>query len=332
MPNFSLGWELEATNRARKVLTGIEVDHDGSVNGEQIEYRVSKKLVFNPRQSLAALRALCSDPYLRTDESCGFHVHVGLGVRSKRIHQWAAAFVTLARHVETEAFAAVPGSRTGSTYCRSWKNSPDSILDEKYPKGKHSCPNRYNWVNPVEIFRPGGIRTIEIRLMGDTHRYLYLLAWISFCRRMAASAWLVSLDISKEHEEVRVLKQHLGVISDMFRLNMHSSKQRITETLEMARIAGLYDSKGSVLSTLSNREWASSQPYYVKRQRVKCVEVPHDGNMRVGQIYTIIDGPYGCGRSVMIRGDNGCSWSIEIKCIIPLTNAEETEELRTCAV
>src|ERR1700686_5125907 len=107
LPNFSIGWELEAIHRASKKVEGVECGHDGSVSGEGLEYRTKREVVFSPVKSMESLRALSTDKELKVDQSCGFHVHVGLGRRSRRIQEWAQWFVQLAREVEVEAFAAV---------------------------------------------------------------------------------------------------------------------------------------------------------------------------------------------------------------------------------
>lgn len=347
LPNFSLGWELEATDRAQRPLKGVEMDHDGSVNGDALEYRASKRIVFDPQKSLEALRHLATDPFLKTDASCGFHVHIGLGKRSRRIHQWAAAFVTLARHVESEAFEAVPGSRASSSYCRKWAQSRESIIQKEYVRNKHSCPDRYNWINPVEIFRPGGIRTIEIRLMGDTHRYPYLLAWVAFCRLMAMSAWAVSIDISREQQEIDSLKMVLRTIRDMF-CRVVDSKVIARNTIALAYRARLIHPYGNPLSFLfvkedqlhlaaildererdqynnmitemrrsiqRNVERIAESPelrdaVFQEGDTVECLRVPVDGGARRGNLYRVISFEPQLPEGLQIINENGRAWYV----------------------
>lgn len=348
LPNFSLGWELEATERCGRALTGVEVDHDGSVNGEGLEYRTSKKIVFDPEKSLQALRHLATDPSIRTDQSCGFHVHIGLGKRSRHIHQWAAAFVTLARHIEKEAFEAVPSSRAASNFCRPWRHSRESIISQSYVRNKHACRDRYNWINPVEVFRPGGIRTIEVRLMGETHRYPYLLAWVAFCRLMAQSSWAVSLDISREQMEIDALKKVLVLIRDTFRNEGVDSRTVAKNSIYLAHRARLMHPYGNVLETLKFRESqvhmhatlmdeeAGEYRHTLDRMRqsieetsgfnealpvasedevrpgdsVECIEEPHDGNMTVGRWYRV-RATRGQESHIQIVGDDGNGWWVQ---------------------
>lgn len=341
LPNFSLGWELEATARARRPLQGIEVGHDSSVGGEQLEYRTSKKIVFDSIQSLEALRHLSTDAFIKVDRSCGFHVHIGLGKRSRRLHQWAAAFIALARHIEESAFTAVPESRLGSRYCKSWSDSRSSILNRTYYSLKYDNDDRYNWVNPVEIFRPNGIRTIEVRLMGDTKRYPYLLAWVAFCRIMAEKAWVVSFDISREQEAIDELKEVLSVIRDNFRRPVQP-KIRAKNVLFLANKAKLYHPFGNVLSDIRKteesfaymamlrekeretfksllgdmaRSIAQAEPLrqhfsgsFCAGDTVRCVRVPSDGGLTEGGLYRVVetDG----GSRIIVLNDVDRRWLV----------------------
>jgi hypothetical protein len=342
LPSFSLGWELEATQGARRPLTGIEVGHDGSVGGEALEYRTSRKIVFDSTASLAALRCLATDPHLQTNESCGFHVHIGLGRESKIIYKWAAAFVALARHVEKEAFEAVPRSRTGNCYAKSWKGSRASVIQKEYRPDKHACEDRYNWVNPVEVFRPYGIRTVEIRLLGDTHHYGYLLAWISFCRLMAMSAWALAVeaDFSREQEEIDHLKEVLTVIRDSFQRPC-ASKTQAKNTVILAHKARLLHPYGQVLTSIKDTEdnilyeamllekdRASFEKVikemrdYVRRTQaepreehggfrvgdtVECIALPRDGGCTLGRRYRVI---HVGARALQILNDSGNEWFV----------------------
>lgn len=256
LPKLTLGWELEAIARARRVVPGIETTHDGSVGGEQLEYRVKRELVYAPDKSVAALRSLATDPALKVDRSCGFHVHIGLGKRTRRLHEWAAWFVTLGREVEEEAFAAVPATRRGNQYCRSWHraDASPSIIAQQYSASKGANRDRYCWINPVEIFRPGGIRTIEVRLMGDTKRFTYLLAWISVCRLMGMSAWALVFDPSRLNVEKNEIKKALTLVKDNFLRSDVPTATVAKTTLYLASKTSLLSPFGTPLAKITATE------------------------------------------------------------------------------
>lgn len=348
LPNITLGWELEATGRARRPLSGIEVGHDGSVSGDGLEYRVKRELVHTPDKSLAALRTLATDPYLQVNRSCGFHVHIGLAKRSRKIHAWAGWFVQLARDLESYAFAAVPESRRANNYCRSWKESRGSIIAQQYSASKGSNQLRYNWVNPVEIFRPGGIRTIEVRLMGDTKRYTYLLAWISVCRLMAISSWALLFDPSRLEFEREELKKSFNLVRDNFlRTDVPSSTVAKT-ALYLSQKAGLslpfgrslekigrverdlvsraqmadkerkeYDAlmKAMRQSVDEHRERviSGSRPpegIIIPGDTVRCIRVPEDGGLTVGNFYRVVEvQAMGC----IVLNDDGLRWHVHYR-------------------
>lgn len=255
LPVFTFGWELEATGRAKAALSpDIMVGHDGSVGGDALEYRTRREAVWNPERSLFALRNLVMDPALKVDRSCGFHVHVGLGMKTRKLHSWAANFVTLARLIEDETMAVVPESRRENSYCRSWKDHHGSVIAPTYHSNKHSNNTRYCWVNPVEIFRPGGIRTIEIRLMGHSKNYLYLLAWTSFCRRMAASAWALIHDPSRLEQEVLELKDVLRQMRACFITQEITGTRKAQTVVMLAARAGFYTALAPSLKRIQSVE------------------------------------------------------------------------------
>lgn len=346
IPKFTFGWELEATRRAARVLPGIEVGHDGSVGGESLEYRVRRELVFSPDKSLEALRNLATDTHLQVDQSCGFHVHVGIGQRTRKIHAWAAWFVTLARELEVEAFAAVPESRRTNSFCRTWRESQGSVMTQRYSASKGSNQDRYNWVNPVEIFRPGGIRTVEVRLMGNCKRYTYLLAWTAACRLMAMSSWALIFDPSRlEYEKSELRKVFALLKRDFLSPSVPGTKVAAT-ALYLATKAKLTCPFGKSLEWIATREKemkrlielsASEKREYENTMRamrqaieeyrerarqagvapesillpgdtVECIREPHDGNMTVGRLYRVIRQE---GTHTTVYGDNGDTWQVE---------------------
>lgn len=321
LPKFSLGWELEAVHRAENKITGIECGHDSSVNGESLEYRIKKENVFDPSKSLESLRALTVSPGLQVDPSCGFHVHIGLGRRSRRLHDWAKWFVQLAREVETEAFEAVPSSRRASDYCRSWKANPQAIGTHQYNASKGANENRYQWVNPVEIFRPGGIRTIEIRLMGNCKRYTHLLSWIACCRLMAQSSWALMFDPTRLESEKQTVRSAFALVRDTFMTAGVPKKKVAKNAVYLAEKAGLIYPFGHPLQLIhkvesdihfreSDRERRSWEAQFTAMKReydralraplseringiasgdtVRCISPDADEGLAVGHYYRVL--------------------------------------------
>lgn len=205
--NLTLGWELEANHAPNKIPAGVEHLSDGSVDGDGAEFVVMPAITKSPRYVLGLLKDLVHAPRLNTNDSCGFHVHVSASNLSSiaRMRQWAIATEHLALQVEDLAFKAVPSSRSGNSYCRRIVplTHGTSFTSHKYNNG-----SRYHWLNIVEMFRPGGIRTIEVRLLGNTHRWKYVLAWSLFCMELARRGW----DVANKPFEV---SQHVDVLGQM---------------------------------------------------------------------------------------------------------------------
>lgn len=267
-PNFTFGWELEACRAALAHYDHVATCNDGSVHGDGIEYKIRPEVVRDPRLVLQALRALTLDRAIGTDSSCGFHVHIGLPKRSRHAGRWAECFVALAREIEDKVFNCVPPSRKENTYCRKWSRNLEGINDNRYHANKYdNSPYRYSWVNVVEMFRSGGIRTVEIRLMGDTRNYLYLYAWSSFCRLMAQSAWRVMSDISALHKEAGYLKNRARFIEDAFMMRIGS---RPLVAVDLAIESGLKDPTTHNLRHLRGIERILNEP---KEIRITGVDV-----------------------------------------------------------
>lgn len=204
---FSLGWELEANHKATNTPAGINLHHDGSVDGDGAEYVVLPSVTRSPNYVLGLLKDLAHTPRLNTDKSCGFHVHVGVqGAKSQRLKAWAVATEALALEIEDMAFKAVPESRQGNSYCRRIVPLASGTRFVGY---KYENERRYHWLNTVEIFRPNGIRTIEMRLLGNTHRWKYLLAWTAFTVSLMREGWKVA------HKPFDSRKASLAYLSDM---------------------------------------------------------------------------------------------------------------------
>lgn len=211
---FTLGWELEACKRASVIPEGVQCGSDGSVSGDGVEYKIKDNMVRDIKGSLEALRLLARDKSIRVDKSCGFHVHLGLSKNTAKKAVWAGWMVTIGRMIEKEVFESVPESRRGNNYCRPMVNNGVKTILKTYYREKYSNDERYSWLNVVEMFRPGGIRTVEIRLLGNTHRYSYLVGWIAACRLMAKAAWALTNDPSCLESEISYLKSVFGEIRD----------------------------------------------------------------------------------------------------------------------
>lgn len=187
---LTLGWELEANHVPQIVPNGVNHIGDGSVNGDGAEFVVLPAVTKSPRYVLGLLKGLVHSPKLNTDESCGFHVHVSaMGLALPKMRHWALATEHLALQVEDSAFKAVPDSRKDNQYCRRIRPIQNGA---RFVSSKYSNDRRYHWLNTVEMFRPNGIRTIENRLLGHTHRWKYVLAWALFTMELAQRGWDVA--------------------------------------------------------------------------------------------------------------------------------------------
>jgi len=212
---FSLGWELEANKEAARYPNGVEKISDGSVNGDSAEYIVMPSVTKSPRFVLGLLKDLVHAPELNTDKSCGFHVHMAPKIDNlTKMRLWAITCQELARRIEDAAFNAVPDARQNNNYCRRVE-----VLQHgtRFASSKYSNDRRYQWLNVVEMFRPSGIRTVEVRLLGNTHRWKYLLSWVAFSLWLGKQAWKV---------------QHGGLTMDQAALELSSFLKKITEEIK----------------------------------------------------------------------------------------------------
>lgn len=208
---LTLGWELEANREAIKVPKGVEQIGDGSVNGAGAEYVVLPAVTKSPNYVLGMLKDLVHAPKLNTDESCGFHIHVSTPKLSlPKMRQWALAVEHLAMKIEDDAFNAVPDSRKGNNYCR--RISP-IYAGHRFVSSKYNNERRYHWLNTVEMFRPNGIHTIENRLLGHTHRWKYLLAWVLFTMELAQRGYALQYSPFNADIHVEHLKRLLKLIA-----------------------------------------------------------------------------------------------------------------------
>lgn len=205
--NFTLGWELEANHVPTRIPAGVQRIGDGSVDGDGAEFLVLPAVTKSPRYVLGLLKDLVHAPKLNTNKSCGFHVHVSASnlFSLARMRQWAIATEHLALQIEDLAFKAVPDTRQGNSYCKRIVPLDNGA---SFRANKYDNSRRYHWLNIVEMFRPNGIRTIEVRLLGNTHRWKYLLAWTLFSMELARRGW----DISNKPFDVAGHVDALGML------------------------------------------------------------------------------------------------------------------------
>lgn len=209
--NFTLGWELEANHVPTRIPKGINHISDGSVNGDGAEFVVLPAITKSPKYVLGLLKELVHAPKLNTDKSCGYHVHVSASnLTIREMREWAIATEHLAMMIEDAAFKAVPDARQSNSYCRRIRPITNGT---SFHSRKYSNDRRYHWLNTVEMFRPGGIHTLENRLLGNTHRWKYVLAWSLFSMELARRGWELTLKPFDSSEHVNALTEMLQRIT-----------------------------------------------------------------------------------------------------------------------
>lgn len=238
---FTMGWELESTQECRpgQLPEGIVSGTDGSVNGAGVEYRLRERFVSSPRDGMRALFNLVKKDWVETDRSCGFHVHLGLRNETEsKSRVWAAWMITLAKNIEDSVFASVPNSRQNNSYCMRWKGVyiTEGSMRYRYARNKGENSHRYQWINPVEMFRSEGIRTVENRLMGDTKDYYLLLAWISAYMMMGRTALELIEDPSLLDVRVEGLK---SVYENVGTIMRRRTNRGCREAVRLGRQVGL---------------------------------------------------------------------------------------------
>lgn len=241
-PRFSLGWELEATHAAVITPQFVERGRDGSVHEEGIEYRVKREIVNKPWECILELRKLLTLRRLTVNRSCGFHVHVGIQNVGREYDPkiWAAWCVALAKVVEDAAFKAVPESRRGNTNCRRWSGVliERGVIGQSYNHSKYDNAHRYQWLNITEMFREGGIRTMEVRLCGESQRFDYLYSWICACLLMGKAAFRLMRDPSRLDYEASIINDYFGTVGRILNSAPGSS---VSDIWELSHKAGLAD-------------------------------------------------------------------------------------------
>lgn len=284
---FSLGWELEANHVPTRYPLGVEQISDGSVNGDGAEFVVLPAITKSPRYVLGLLKDLVHAPKLNTDKSCGYHVHVSAaGLSLLKLRRWAIATEQLAVAVEDLAFKAVPDARQSNQYCRRIR--PIQV-GAQFSSSKYNNERRYHWFNIVEMFRPNGIRTMEIRLLGNTHRWKYLLAWTFFSMELANRGWELMHNPFDMQKHISALSHLLELIAiDIKPLEKRSDPipQWIYNGLnELGIPANSWDRPLAKLSDAENEVKGLSKKFYSDNQATEENESSDDEDLC----------PCGCG-------------------------------------
>ena len=135
----------------------------------------------------------------KVNKSCGIHVHLGLPTddgSSKWTLEQIQTFLTVGVVLENRLFNLCPDSRKSNRYCYPIANMyPTSMFKSSDPVGtvspsKYQNNKRYCWLNLTEVKRkdvdPRAPGTVEIRMLGNTKRYPYVMAWIKLWLKIAA--------------------------------------------------------------------------------------------------------------------------------------------------
>lgn len=208
MPEFTLGLEAETPQvspQAKRIIKqeGFTLGSDGSIKGLApnpgevrsgiipVKY-VEPFRIVNETFVYHKIIQLC-ECMGDVNKTCGIHVHIGRKEGwVSQVPQW----MSFALAVEARMFSMVPKSRgLQNEFCMSIKDvySRDELsqMAGEGMLGEVIGPKRYLqkrrcWMNFVEIYRPGGIRTVEIRLLGNTKRANYIMGWVRVWLRIAA--------------------------------------------------------------------------------------------------------------------------------------------------
>jgi hypothetical protein len=193
----------------------LEAHASLSPDGDECEFDVST-IASNVRSLLA-----CAATY---NSSCGLHVHLGrpngettewnpkrlLGVTGGPASEWKPGHIRtmllIGLGLENIIFNLVPESRKQSRHCRKLREVyTNQAIQAYYPltnlhSRKQENPQRYCWLNLIETRRPqdpaeervGYARskafgTFEVRALGETVDYDYIMAWVKLWVKVAAA-------------------------------------------------------------------------------------------------------------------------------------------------
>lgn len=142
------------------------------------------------------------------NRSCGVHIHIGRPSKeglfaSKWEPERVRTMLTIGMMLENRVFDVMPDSRRGNHHCNTIRSRySDNDLGQFYPVGnvtarKYSNIKRYCWMNLIETRRVGNdtrpgrgsseaLGTIEIRALGNTKSFDYIMTWLQLWIRVAA--------------------------------------------------------------------------------------------------------------------------------------------------
>lgn len=234
--NFTFGVEIECTVPAAAGLpvgqyhrgadlaaygfpTGWNCQSDGSVRADLPGYvgvEVVSPILRGEEgiASLTAAVARLNELGARANQSCGFHVHVGVesvaGASYKSVAEWLGRLVTVAAHYELALFG-VTGSvqRALNHYCASVRRDPanergyKAFADKMKARGRGAAKirdaryhisgmGRYYTLNLQNVF--GQTRTVEFRCFAGTTNLLKVLAYVQLVLGLCEYALRCTLD------------------------------------------------------------------------------------------------------------------------------------------
>lgn len=246
------GWEFEATGASydSDISDTSELPwdrvSDGSVNGSGWEYRLRKPdgLV----KGLENLLELIKKRKPVVDTSCGAHFHFSVvkdfsdkqvALSKGELEQWATYVYVFAKIVEDEVLKCVPESRVDNRYCRRLALPNGNKLRKSMGRihgYKYNNNYRYQWVNFIELWRRGGIRTIEFRIMGNTVRPHYLAAGYVLWATIVKEALRVTICGSKNKD---ILPEAMSSIQAALRVFRKAWEDKSDVNTEMVKTAKL---------------------------------------------------------------------------------------------
>ena len=179
------------------------------------------------------------------NSSCGLHVHLGrpngeqtdwnprrmTGLGGGPASEWKPGHIRtmllIGLGLENIVFNLVPESRKQSRHCRKLREVyTNQAIQAYYPltdlqPRKHDNPQRYCWLNLIETSRPNdpeeerigyarskAFGTFEVRALGETVNFDYVMAWIKMWVKVAAAV----ADLPAESAALRCL--HSGWLQD----------------------------------------------------------------------------------------------------------------------
>ncbi len=192
----------------------LDPNNSGELSTPVYEAFVNARLQVNTSATEEKVRKLC-ECLDRVNKTCGVHVHLGNPTdtgESKWTDEQVKTWAVLGLMMEKRVLGLVPPSRRDNATClliakaydHSDFNKPD-IIGELRPR-KYDNLKRYCWLNLTETKRVGtrrnrgyaaspALNTVEVRLLGNTRRYDYIMAWTKL---WIACAGLVAQKSSSE--------------------------------------------------------------------------------------------------------------------------------------